>query len=102
MRIIILFLAVLFLSSPVHADRKLVFPNEVGPYDIYNPKTRDQLYSSYRALVETRDGIDKLEARLIAEYEAVEHDLDLGYEVFKAKIISNDAKEWRVRLPSKF
>lgn len=71
-------------------------------YDVYRPKTREEIYSSYRALVEKRDGISKLEARLIAQYEAVLRDLDHGYELGKPKVIKETGQEWTVRFPSKF
>src|SRR6185436_3944850 len=96
-----LVLASVVAASAVWADRIIVSPI-APPYDIYHPKDRGQIYSSYRMLVEKRDGITSLEARLIAQYEAVMHDLDFGYEVAKPKVIGETEQEWRVRIPSKF
>lgn len=90
-----------FIVPAVWADRIIVSP--ITPsYDIYHPKDRGQIYSSYRMLVEKRDGTSELEARLIAQYEAVQKDLDFSYDIGKPKVIAETPQEWRVRIPSKF
>ena len=90
------------LAFPVAADQIIVGPITSPFYNIYRPQTREEIHSSYRALVEKRDGVSKLEAQLIAQYEAVMRDLDNGYEVGKPKVIEETSSQWKVRIPSKF
>lgn len=90
------------ISGTAYADRIIVGPNMSAFYDIYRPKTREEIYGSYRALVEKRDGISKIEARLIAQYEALLQGLDHGYDTAKPKVIKETSFEWTVRFPSKF
>ena len=99
--LIAIVLCVIFCSA-AGADQILGWQNFSAFYNIYRPQTREEIYSSYRALVEKRDGISKLEARLIAQYEAVWRDLDHGYDIGKPKVVHETAEEWTVRFPSKF
>ena len=102
MNIILSLCMLAVLASPVEADQ-IVVGHIVSPfYNVYRPQTREEIYSSYRALVEKRDGVNKAEARLIAQYEAVMRDLDHGYQVSKPKVTEETSSQWKVRIPSKF
>lgn len=93
----------LVMTVPIaYADRIIAAPNFSSNYNIYKPHTREEIYGSYRALVEKRDGITKLEAQLIAQFEAVMQDLDSGYDVSKPRVVKETSGEWTVRFPSKF
>ena len=70
--------------------------------DARYPKTREEIVISYRMLVDKRDGVNDYEAKIIAQYEAVEKYMDTQYDVSKPKIIDGMGNEWRVRLPAKF
>lgn len=89
-------------SFSVFADRIIMGSIAKPFYDVYRPKTREEIYASYRALVEKRDGISKLEAKLIAQYEAIMQDLDSGYDISKPKVIEETSSQWTIRFPSKF
>lgn len=99
---IILILAFLIAVPRAHADRIIVGPMNNPFYDIYRPQTREEIYSSYRALVEKRDGVSELEARLIAQYELATRELEHGYQIAKPKVIAETESEWTVRFPSSF
>jgi hypothetical protein len=102
MRSILLLTVFAVWMAPSWADQIIVGPNNAPFYNIYRPQTRGEIYSSYHTMVEKRDGISKLEAQLIAQYEAIERDMDLGYETGKPKIIADTPDHWSVRFPSKF
>ncbi|MBP6343637.1 MAG: hypothetical protein KA403_06880 [Candidatus Omnitrophica bacterium] len=98
----ILIVMCLTTASPlVQADRIIVGPNLTSFYDIYLPRTREEIYSSYFTLVEKRNGISKLEARLIAQFEVAAQDKDHGYQIGKPRVTEEDGK-WAVRFPSSF
>lgn len=92
----------LLCSGPVEAGRFGGDDMSEHFYNIYRPQNRSQIYRSYRALVERRDGISELEARLIAQYEAVGRDMDTGYHLGKPRVADETAGQWTVRFPSKF
>lgn len=102
LRFLTIWVFLLMLSGGANADRILMGTISSPFYDVYRPKTREEIHTSYRALVEKRDGISKLEARLIAQYEAIQQDLDHGYDTSKPKIIDETSSEWTIRFPSKF
>jgi hypothetical protein len=96
-------LMLFFCLCPQVQSDSLLVGHIVSPfYNIYRPQTKEEIYSSYRVLVDLRDGVSQLEARLIAQYEAAVHDLDHGYEIGKPKVIEETSSQWKVRIPSKF
>lgn len=102
LRIFMIWALLMSAAWTVHADRIIMGTLSSPFYDVYRPKTREEIYTSYRALVEKRDGITKMEALLIAQYEAVQKDLDHGYDTAKPRVIEETSKAFTVRFPSKF
>jgi hypothetical protein len=99
---IILSLIVLLTPPPAAQADRIISGSISAPfYDIYRPKTREEIYSSYFALVEKRNGISKLEARLIAQFEVVTREMDHGYQIAKPRVTEGDGR-WTVRFPSSF
>src|SRR5437016_1230992 len=70
-------------------------------YDFNHPRTKDQVLNAYPWRVNTADGVDDIEARIIAQYEIVVRGLDNDYEVGKVKIVKEDLKEFIVQIPAK-
>jgi hypothetical protein len=94
-------LILLMLSCPAGAVGIDRFPSR--PFDdIRRPRTAQEVRVSYRTLVNRRNGIDSLEAKLVALYEMVESRQEIGYDLSKPKILAETANEWRVGIPSNF
>ena len=70
--------------------------------DVTRPKNADEVRISYAMLVGPRDGVDKVEAKIIALYEMVQRHVDVGYDLSKPKITDAGGGQWQVRVPSYF
>jgi hypothetical protein len=100
-RTLLSLIALVTICVSASADRNNFFPGR-SFVDIRRPETAQEVRVSYRRLVSRQDGIDQLEAKLIALYEMVEHRMELGYQLRNPKVIDRDQTHWEVHIPSEF
>ncbi len=70
--------------------------------DIREPRTRGEVHEKYNWLVDASDGIDKREAFLTAQKEAVDRELYRDYDWRKPRVHGETSGEWKIGLPGKF
>jgi len=88
------------VSSTVYAAGINRFP--FRPFDdVKRPKTADEVVIAYEMLVNPHDGVDKLEAKILALYKLVRAQRELGYQLAKPKVTDSGA-QWKVAIPASF
>ena len=107
---ITIFITILFtlfsgisLAATNETDAQIKKPNyPIIPYYNFNhPRTRDEVLNAYPWRVDVKNGVDAIEARIMAQYEMVIRDLDNDFEIAKVKIIKEDLNQFIVQVPTK-
>ena len=103
--IIFTFFVFLHHTAASADDKKLkepYYPIITRYFDYNGPKTSDEVLNVYPWRVDVRDGVDRIEAKIIAQHELIVKDLDRDYDISKPKIIEENGQQWVVRIPAKF
>ena len=99
--VLIVFFHWFVISAKGEEPKRIINYPIVKFYDFNHPRTREEVLNAYPWRVDVKDGVDAIEARIIAQYEIINRDLDRDYDVTKAKVIEENNQQCVVQIPAK-
>lgn len=102
--------ALLILAAPPQPARAEIHTENVNwmrnPFardrNPARPRTVSGVYRAYRSFVMPHNGIDRREARIIAQYRLIEDHRQTAYDFRKPKVVGETGEYFDVRFPGKF